>query len=227
MSHTAAAVVATRYERDPFIDARSAIKRGATLHADTVDVDNTPTTQLRPGLVVGERSDGKFIDADDASVQAETAPAVDSLEAPDGGWTGAVVTASIPALGIDVSVTLGTIANVGDAVTDLNDDEGFSAHFVASADTVLVITARYLGVRMVVTSDFADAYGAGGVASTGTQTEYGILFTRVDSTRDIDDTVRDKRATLVTANAKVDTSKLTSLTTAARRVLARNGIIFA
>lgn len=230
MSKTPTANIATRSERWPFLEHRAATLRAATLHADTIDASNTPTTQLRPGLVVAKRAaDDKFIDAADASVQANAAAAARSLEAPDGDWSDEDITVTVPELGLEVTVTLGTISGgVGDAVADLNADAAFAAHFVASADTQLLITARRDDVAInVIAPALASAYGAAGVDAEPTITEHGILFTpAVDSMLGIDGAAEDRNVTILTANATVRESDLTAagLTNAALLWFRRNNI---
>lgn len=230
MSFTPASESLSVSRGTPFEHLHGAQFEVVTLDSVTRDDTNTPTTNLRPGLVVGESSAdaGKFVDAADATVQASAVAYVDSDEAPDTDWDGEDITVAAPELGVEVTVTLGgaddTLAEV---IAALEADPTFSAHFTASdaGGGELRIAAQRKGVRIEVTSTLASAFGADGKTSEGTLTRFGILRDGVLSMLDIADTAADRNASAVVANARVYESRLYSLTNDARLWFARNGII--
>ena len=212
-------------ENQPFIDIRNARHEAVTLQSATIDSTNTPTTQLRKGLVVGERSDGAFIDAEDATVVANTVASITSAEAVDGDWVSKITTVSIPAEGLSVSITAGgSDDTAAKYVTLLMADTVFEANFLAVAlGSNLVISARRKGIRIEVSSTLATAFAAS-ANSTGVQTKYGILAASIPSMLGIADAATDHNASIITANAIVREANLLNLTASAREYFAATGI---
>lgn len=212
-------------ENQPFIDIRNARHEAVTLNSATVDSGNTPTTQLRKGLVVGERSDGAFIDAEDATVVGNTAASITSAEAVDSDWVSKTLTASIPSEGLTVTVTAGgSDDTAAKYVTLLMADTNFAANFLAVAlGSSLVITARRKGIRIEVSSNLSTAFAAN-ASSTGTMTKYGILAASIPSMLGIADAATDHNASIITANAIVREANLLNLTAEARQYFAAKGI---
>ena len=227
MSATPAQYSAEAEENYPFIDRRNAQLLSITIHEDTVDSGSTTTTQLRPGLVLGETSTaGVFIDAGDATVAASTKSSVTSAENVDGDWASTTITVEVLETGASYSVTAsGTDDTAAEFVTLINGDAGIAAVVVASADgSDLVITAREYGVTIKVTSDLATAFGASGTTSTnGDVTRHVILDQQILSMLEFG-TARKKQAVSVVANAVVRESLLTSLTAEARQSFKLNNI---
>ena len=229
MSTTPTQNAAEIVENEPFIDTRNATREAVTLSEDTVDAGNSPTTQLRRGLVLGY--DGGldlWIDAGDATVDAHEQAVVTSVEAPDADWQSMVLTVTID--GVDYEVTAGGGDDtIGEFVTLINDSPVLAPHVIASdsgGDDFLVITSRKSGVRMTVTADLASAFGAAGLTDTAEYTKFGILADPVASMLGIDGAVEKKRATVITANAVVRGSRLFQMTGAAREFLRNRGILF-
>jgi len=58
-------------ENNPFLDTKNSFKEGATLADSVVDAGNSPTTQLRAGLVVGKNiATGLWHEASDAAADS-------------------------------------------------------------------------------------------------------------------------------------------------------------
>jgi len=206
-------------ENQPFIDIRNARQESATLNSATRDDSNSPTTQLRRGVVVGETGNGDWVDALDGTVQANVAPNLASDEAPDTDWQSTTITAQIIDLGVTVAVILGAADDtIAEVVAALNGDSGFAAYFIAADDGggLLEITSRSSCVTLFVNSSLATAFGAPGKSSTGACTRYGILLESVPSMLGLDDSAEIKNVALITANAIVRESDLLALTNDAR-----------
>lgn len=222
----------TLTENEPFIDVRNARYEDVTIASDTIDTNNTPTTQLRKGLIVGEESAGTFVDAADAGVTAHANAAITSAEAPDGDWEATTLTVEVIGAG-RIAYTLGsltTVTNLATAIADINNGPLGALVFASNnGGGLLTLTAVKPGAVLSVTSSLATAYAAGANTETTaspTFTKYGILAEMIPSMLGIDDAVEAKNAKIVTGNAVVLTSALLGLTTAARQYLAANGVIF-
>jgi hypothetical protein len=213
-------------ENQPFVDIRNARQEEVTLDSTTRDDGNTPTSQLRKGLIVAQLASGKFIDAADGSAPANVAAFVDSSEAADGDWPLTTITSKLPKLGVSVSVTLGGADNTSAlVVAALNADPSFRNYFLASVQGVLVrITALLKGQRLQVTSSLATAFGASGQSSNGTFTKHGILASTIPSLLGIADAAEDRNATVITENAIVREANLFGLSEDGRLWFAQHGI---
>jgi hypothetical protein len=230
MSKTPAQSSVNLVENQPFIDIRNARHEEVTLDSTTIDATNTPTTQLRKGLVVGYDSAGaNYLDAADAAVDAHTYGAVTSAEAPDGDWEAETLTIEVEGVGriAYVSGSLTTVSNIATCIADINNGPLGALVVASNSGGNLLLTAIKAGVTLSVTSSLATAYAAGaGVATTsaGALTKYGILATAIPSTLGINDTAEDRNVTIVSANAIVRSADLLGVTTAARQWFEANGI---
>lgn len=228
MSLTAAQTGVNFTQNEPFLDIRDAIMEAATIHSTTIDADNTPTTQLRRGLVLGYDSASlKFVDAADALVDANTQAVVTASETADTDWDGETITVQEPEFGNSVTVTLaGSDDTDAEVVTALNANHLFTSFATASVSgSRVVITAHKYGTRLEVTSSLSTAFGASGTTSTGTKTKHGILLDPIPSMLGIADAAIDRRATIVTGNAVVMSANLLGITDAARQWFRDNNII--
>lgn len=232
MSKTPAQNSVTLSENQPFLDIRYATIEEVTLASDVIDTDNTPTTQLRKGLVVGEESAGTFVDAADAGVVAHANAAITSAEAPDGDWEAETLTVQVVGDGGPIVYTLGTnttVSNLATAIADINASSLSDLVVASSSGANLLITANKAGALLSVTCSLATAYAAGaGVETTAaaTFTKYGILMTTIPSTLGIDSVAETRNASIVTRNARCRESDVLGLTTAARQWFEANGVSF-
>jgi len=222
---------ASLVENEPFIDDRNARVEGVSVDSTCVDSTNTPTTQLRRGLVVGYDSAGKnYVDANDSLVDAHTYSSLTSAEAPDGDWEGETILVTIPGQG-SVTHTLGshtTVTNLASAILDINGSAAIGSLVQASASGAnILLTAIQPGVVLEITPSLATAF-AGGAAvqsnSSGSLNKFGILYDPIVSMLGFGGVVSDKKASIVTANAIVRESDLFELNSAARLAFAANGI---
>jgi len=217
-------------ENQPFIDIRNARMEGVSIDATARDSANTPTTQLRRGLVVGYDSAGaNYIDASDAAVDAHTYGSHTSAEAPDGDWDGTTIAFSVPGQGTFTHTwgSLGTsISNLATAILDINGTNAGAFVLASASGANLLLTAIRPGVTLSITPSLATAYAGGAAEATsdGALVKYGILLDPIVSMFGIDDAAEDKNATIVTANAIVRSSDLLELTTAAKIYFEANDI---
>lgn len=221
-------------ENQPFIDLRNARIESVSIDPTTVDATNTPTTQLRRGLVLGYDSAGlNYVDAGDALVDAHTKGTIDSAEAPDGDWDATTLTVAVPGIG-RIVYTLGSetaISNLATAIADINDGPLGTLVFASdNGSGLLRLQSVKEGATLSVKSSLATAYAAGAnveTTNTGSLTKYGILYDPIPSMLGIADSAADRNAAIVTANAIVRESDLLGLTTAAREYFAQNNIVLA
>lgn len=230
MSIIPGAVTSDLVERVAFGKIINARTRSATIHSATVDDGNTPTTQLRRGLIVGKRSDGKFINAEAASVVAHTKSRVDSLEAPDGDWASETLTVSVEGLG---SVTFTMDSGITNLATFLADFNASNASVFATASNdgsgKARITANKAGVAISVQSSLAGAFNADADTDTsdssGALTEYGCLQDPIPDMT-VNGTATDHQATILTRDfdlLSVDV-EADNLTIAAREYFEANNV---
>lgn len=213
-------------EPRPFLDIDSARIKPCTLHEDTRDSTNTPTTQLRRGLVVGyDSANDAYYDAGDAAVDAHEQAVVDSAEAPDSNWQGETLTVNVEGVGQIVHTLDGSLTNLAGAIADINGNP-VGAFVTASNDGSgnLRLTANSPGRRMTVASSLSTAYGGATLADDAALTTYGILYETIPSILDISGSAAKRNATIVIANAVVRESDLLELTQAARTYFERANI---
>lgn len=233
MSDTVVPQSVSLVENEPFVDTRSAKRESVTLSASTVDSTNSPTTQLRRGLVVGyDAGTGYWIDAGDATVDADVQSYIDSAEAPYSGWQSTTLIITVPGEGTITHTWSGSLANLSDAIADiLNNPAGSLVTGSNNGSGLLRLTANKPGVRLSLTPSLATAYAAGAntenTNDTGALTNFGILEDPIPSTLDNGGTAVAKRATIITRNAVVRRSKLLGLTTQALNYFLANNITFA
>lgn len=210
----------------PFLDIDSARIKPCTLHEDTRDSTNTPTTQLRRGLVVGyDSGNDAYYDAGDAAVDAHEQAVIDSAEAPDSDWQGETITIDVEGVGQIVHTVGGSVTNIATAITDINGS-GAGAFVTASNDGSgnLRLTANSPGRRMTVASSLSTAYGGSTLTDDADLTTYGILYETIPSVLDMSGSATKRNASIVIANAVVRESDLLELTQAARTYFERANI---
>lgn len=234
MSLTPAQTSVEYVENQPFLDIRNARQEAVTIDSTTIDSTNTPTTQLRKGLVVGYDSAGlNYVDAADAAVDAHTQGAITSAEAPDADWNGETLTVTVESQGTITAYVIGShgaVSNLATMITDINSGALGGLIFAADSGANIILTAVQPGVRLSVTCSLATAFAAGaGVETTsdGVLNKYGVLANGIPSMLGIADVAADRNATIVTAHAIVREADLLGLTTAARLWFNANGVQFA
>lgn len=232
MSKAAGQFSTSLVENDVFLDLRSATIEPCSIDSTAVDSTNSPTTQLRRGLVVGYDGAGlNFVDAADSTVDAHTFGAITSAEAPDSDWNGTTLTVEEVGVGKIAYVVggVGAVSNLATMLVDVN--QGPLGALVVGSNNgsgLLTLTAIRPGVVLSVTSSLSTAYAAGaGVETTnaGALNKYGILLTPIASMLGISDSAEDKNASIVTANARVKSAGLLGMTTAARQWFDANNIL--
>ena len=214
-------------QNEPFIDTRNARREAVTLNSATVDSGNSPTTQLRKGLVVGRDSGtDTWYNASNAAVDANTPAFVDSDEAPDSDWD--TTTTTLVNDGKTYTFTYASVTNLADAIAELEADPEIANSFDFANDGSgnLRITSKEAGTRLSVSSDLASAYGGVTVVSTDEFNAFGILEETIVSTLDINGTATKRRATVITRNAVVRGSLLLDMTDEARETLKAQNIQF-
>lgn len=226
MSKTPAQNSVELVENQPFIDIRSARFEEVTIDSVARDDNNTPTTQLRKGLVLGESGSdaGKFVDAADATVQANAAAYIDSAEAPDGDWEGETITIEVEGEGVLASYTLGTnttVSNLATLIQDLEAEPGVNAlvRIANNGSGAARFTALDQTARLIITCSLATAFDAAANAAntaSPTVTKYVVLAETIRSILGIDDSAEDRNASVVSANAILSEDDLLSLTQDAR-----------
>jgi hypothetical protein len=230
MSQTPSQSNVTFNRRMAFQDIRSLFAENITLNSITVDPLNTPTTQLRAGLVVGQRADGTYVDAADATVVAHTSSAITSLVAPVAGWQGETLTATVPGLGTITHTFAASVTNIATAIADVTANPVGGLVSPANSAGNLQLTANKPGVLLSITCSLAGAFEAvGGVEitnNTGALTIYGILRDGIPSMIGIADVVEDKNAHIATKRFVAISSAIDNLTTAARQYFDANGVTF-
>lgn len=177
--------------------------------SDSTNVDSgaTPTTLLPPGTVLLEgASDG--IHYDDTSGGAiSTQPAVESAESVDADWNGKTITLTIDGVDIvTVTLTTGTPA-AADVVTDLNANDVFRAHALASVSstTKVTVTAHKRGaaVHLKVNSNLTTAFGDSGTEDRGTDGKW-VVTTKACDQLNPAGTAADARVPVVRLQAGVE-----------------------
>jgi hypothetical protein len=201
----------------------------AVVKSDQLDAGSTRTTLLRPAYcLVKVTATGKYVAADDATGDRNTAAAIVSAEAVDGAWNGATLTFR----GHFGTVTfLSASAATAALVTALNADAGFSRFLVASgADGFpLAVATRDVGaeayVKATSTIDGVLAgFGPTGAGDAGEDADYCVSEGYTDLL-DGNAVARDGAAS-VTRAAHYDAPQLLRATAEALAVLARRGSIF-
>lgn len=232
MSQTPAQSSVSMNERAPFQDIRSLFTEFVTLDAATRDPANSPTTQLRRGLVVGKLASGKFIDAGNASPPAaHSASSVTSIAAPGASWQTETLSITVPGLGTIVHTFAASVTNLATAIADILANPAGS--LVTPSDNgggLLKLTANKPGVTLAVTSSDPGAFEAvGGVEvsdSSGELTVYGILRDGIPSMLGIADAAEDKNAHIATKRFVARESDIDNMTAQARQWFEANGVIF-
>jgi len=200
------------------------------LDAGNTDAGSTPATRFRPGNVVALRtSTGRFVAANDANGDRNTAASVTSDEKPDADWQSKTLT--VTSSEGDVVVVLGgaddTIAEV---VTAVNAAAAALNIPIVAADSgaadllVLSTTRKGAGTWIKVTSDLATAFGAAGKEDSGSDADYRVTEEHADL---IDENGTAVHARCATSRAgHYDKSELINLTGEALDVLSRRGSVF-
>jgi len=216
---------------EPFVEVRNAQAEDVTLDSATVDSGNSPTTQLRRGLVVGyDSANLNYVGAEAAAVDAHVAALADSAEAPDVNWQAQTLTITMSD-GFTHTHTLGsntTITNLATAITDINTDPVLASRVVASDDGggLLRLTATDVTATLAVSSSLATAYGGVTVTGQPTLNKYGIMSTPIPSTIGLTGAAEAQQVGIFTGRMVVDASLCFELTAAARIFFEANGVVF-
>jgi len=214
---------------EPFIEVRNAQAEDVTLNAATVDSGNSPTTQLRRGLVIGyDGGNLDFVGAAAAAVDAHVAAFADSAEAPDADWASETLTIELSG-GFTHTITLDAgITNLATAITDINTDAALGSVVVASDDGggLLRLTPTNVTQTIAVSSSLATAYGGVTVTGSPTLTKYGIMSTPIPSTIGLTGAAEAQQVGMFTGRMVVDASLCFELTAAARIYFEANGVVF-
>lgn len=197
------------------------------LDSTNTDAGSTPTHRFREGNVVVRRaSTGRYVEANDAVGDRNTAPAITTVGQADGNGVIKLV-GNHGTISVTTATGAGTEAN---NATDLNANAAFAAHYVASsAGGELTITARGTGKRewfyihsdTMATAGFAEGEDN---SVAGEDADYLVTTSQED--------LKDEEGTAIHADARAtrrgffDASNLTNLTAEARAVLAARGSRF-
>lgn len=231
-ANTPAQLAGNLAENEPFINTTGGRPFGITMNSASVDSANTPTTQLRRGLVVGfDSATGAYFNASNAAVDAHVKASVDSAEAPDGDWEATTLTVALTGIGALTHVmgSNTTVTNLATAIADINADPALAPYIIASdnGSGLLRITAVQDGVDIEVSSSLSTAYGGVTVSGSATLTTYGILMDPVVSMRGINDDLVDRRAQAYIGRVVAKEDRLFDLTLAAKTYFEKAGIILA
>ncbi|GIW60232.1 MAG: hypothetical protein KatS3mg087_1298 [Patescibacteria group bacterium] len=190
------------------------------------DSGSTPTNYIRAGMVlVKNSSTGRYVAADDAAGDRNTAPSVTADEAV--GTTWASTTHSFYRNGVLVAqVTLAaTDDSYAEYATALNNNAAFAANFSVSdaGGGVPKITAKDTGsdVYIRVVSSLATAYGANGKTARGSWADYRVLIQKV-LLEDLDGTAAHKYG-MAMMRGHFKESNLLRVTDEAKQVLVARG----
>lgn len=213
---------------EPFIGFSEDSRRAVTLAAATVDGGNSPTTQLRRGLVLGyDIGADVWLHASHADVDVSAAAAITAAETADADWASKTFTAALPEIGVSVTVTSGAGDDDDTKIaTVLNGDAQFANFFVASVvATRVVITANRTGLLLTVASSLTTAFAAG-ASNAPVKGKYAVLDDAIASMRDFTGgATAKKRASARTRNFTAKESLLLGITADARQYFRENGII--
>lgn len=211
---------------------------GVTLNSATRDSGNTPTTQLRPALVVGKHaSNGTFYEADHASVKKSAPATVTSTIDIGAGAASKTFKFLTDPAGPEFTVTLGAGDNTTAlVVTALNANAQFAAALFAKASaSTLVIESRNVsseGYFKITNGTLNDQGGADqdtfvdNVEYRGTDGEYYVLDEPFVDMLDDAGTASDQVAGKTIRRGNFDTSQLLKLSEDAKKVFLRRGSYF-
>ena len=225
-------VTVSKDDRRVFLDGgdlAEGAREAVTLLSTNVDSGSSPTTLLRPGNVLGKDSAGKYVEANDTNVVADTV-------ASHTGTGAAFSTGSLTFIwqykgGAAQTVTgAGGDDTLAEWVIKLNADADFAADLVASdSGSQLKIASKRAGADEYFTIGAGTVNTEAGVTAGsygGGDGEYRVLTDYVDML-DANAVASDQPGSPVVWRGYFDESNLINLTAVAKASLLRAGSKFA
>jgi len=213
----------------PFLPSPAARRKSVTLSAITRDTGSTPVTLIRRGLVIALITAGtKWVDADDATANANTVASITSSIDVDGTWATETI---LITLNGGHQVTFAIVGSTAAALKiELDAVAVFAGNYTATVvGSAIRIDSLATGDDQLLHCQITTIAGFGvagvGVDDFGAFGEFGITEEVVDMVG-LAGADRDVNVTMVYADAGVFTDRITSLTTAAKRALLHKGYIF-
>ena len=215
-------------DRPIYIDGgthASGFKKSVTVDSTTVDSANSPTTLLRPGLVVGIGTGNVFYDASD-SASTKGLPATHT----GSGTTFPASSAFVFALqgGANITITGASSDNtVAEYVTLLNANEQFNSTLiaVASGSNIKISSVLNGPLAQFTIVSAPSGWGLTAATYTGSAGEYGVLEDYVDML-DGSGVASDMINVTIAQRGRFDESQLLDLTDDARTFLLSRGSTF-
>lgn len=205
------------------------LDEGIIVDSTNTDATNTPTTRIREGNVLVKRtSTGRYLEANDASGDRNTAASVTSAENPDGDWDASTITVKVNGIEITAVTLASSSSTAATVAAELNADTDFAAHCnaaVSGSDVVISTLRAGADMHLEVTSDLSTAFGTTANTGFGADADYVVLLQRVD----VVDHINGSAAHAGARAARVgyfDESNLINLTAEARATLSRRGCLF-
>lgn len=199
--------------------------KAVTLDSTTVDSGSTPTTRLRPGLVVGKGTGSKWYDAGDSAVTAGTRASVTGTGATYAGAE--TITLSFKG-GPTISVTTATASTTATGVVNnLNADAEFSAVLYAevSGSNVKISSVEPGADQFFEVLTAPAGWGLATGVNKGTSGEFGVLTNYVDMLGP-DGAVANMIGVQVAQRGRFDETYLIGITSDAREYLLNRGSHF-